>query len=71
MMSDLMRRVHFVRDAEYSERRERGPGAQPRGGRAIKRWGRLANIEQPVRLHGNYITTRISLRVLRSVKSVV
>ena len=24
---DLMRRVHFVRDAEYSER---GPGAQPR-----------------------------------------
>ena len=40
------------------------------GGRAIKmRWGRLANIEQPVRLHGNYITTRISLRILRSIKS--
>ena len=66
---DLMRRVHFVRDAEYSER---GPGAQQRGGRAIKmRWGRLANIEQPVRLHGNFITTRISLRVLRSIKSDV
>lgn len=65
---DLMRRVHFVRDAEYSER---GPGAQQRWEGDKVRWGRLANIEQPVRLHGNFITTRISLRVLRSIKSVV
>ena len=59
MMRDLMRRVHFVRDAEY----RRGALGLSRGGRAIKmRWGGLANIEQPVRLHGNYIRTRISLR---------
>ena len=43
MMRDLMRRVHFVRDAEYSERGALGLST---GGRAIKmRWGGLANIE--------------------------
>ena len=42
MMRDLMRRVHFVRDAEY----RRGALGLSRGGRAIKmRWGGLANIE--------------------------
>ena len=57
---------------QNTQREKRGALGLSPGGRAIKmRWGRLANIEQPVRLHGNFITTRISLRVLRSIKSVV
>ena len=56
---------------QNTQREERGALGLSPGGREIKRWGRLANIEQPVRLHGNYITTRISLRVLRSIKSDV